>query len=47
MLRKIANYWSRETVEGLLCDRGLENVSLAWVNEMSWSATGTKPATIP
>lgn len=43
MLPKIANYWAKETVEGLLRGVGLVDVKLAWVNEMSWSAVGTKP----
>jgi SAM-dependent methyltransferase len=44
MLPKIANYWPRQTVEQLMMDAGLEQVRLAWVNEMSWSAIGEKPA---
>ena len=43
MLPKIANYWSRETVEALMRERALVDIRLAWVNEMSWSAIGTKP----
>jgi SAM-dependent methyltransferase len=43
MLPKIANYWPRETVERLLRDQGLVDVQTVWVNEMSWSAVGTKP----
>jgi SAM-dependent methyltransferase len=43
MLPKIANYWPRETVARLMRDAGLEHVDLISVNEMSWSATGTKP----
>jgi SAM-dependent methyltransferase len=43
MLPKIANYWDRATVEQLLAAQGLEGVRLAWVNQMSWSAIGTKP----
>ena len=43
MLPKIAHYWPRETVEGLMRNAGLQGVRLAWVNEMSWSAIGTKP----
>jgi hypothetical protein len=45
MLPKIANYWSRETVERMMREQGLVDVKLAWVNEMSWSAIGTKPTT--
>lgn len=29
--------------EALLRDAGLVDVKLAWVNEMSWSAMGTRP----
>ncbi len=46
MLPKIAHYWPRQTVEGLMRNAGLEDVRLAWVNEMSWSAIGTKPAAV-
>ena len=43
MLPKIAHYWSREAVEALLRAQGLQDITLAWVNEISWSAIGTKP----
>ncbi|WP_108513301.1 class I SAM-dependent methyltransferase [Bradyrhizobium algeriense] len=43
MLPKIANYWSKETVEELLRQVGLADIRLAWVNEMSWSAIGRRP----
>lgn len=43
MLPKIANYWSREATLALMKGAGLENVELAWVNEMSWSAIGRRP----
>jgi SAM-dependent methyltransferase len=42
MLPKIAHYWPRQTVEALLAGAGLGDVKIAWVNEMSWSAIGTK-----
>lgn len=42
MLPKIANYWPRKTVERLMREAGLTDVVLIWVNEMSWSAIGTK-----
>ena len=42
MLPRIANYWPRETVLALMRQAGLADVSLIWVNEMSWSAIGTK-----
>jgi SAM-dependent methyltransferase len=43
MLPRIAHYWPRETVERMMRDLGLENIRLVWVNEMSWSAVGSKP----
>jgi len=43
MLPKIAHYWPKETVETMMRDSGLSDIRLAWVNEMSWSAVGTKP----
>jgi SAM-dependent methyltransferase len=43
MLPKIAHYWPRETVERMMRQQGLLDVGLIWVNEMSWSAVGTKP----
>jgi SAM-dependent methyltransferase len=45
MLPKIANYWSKETVEGLFREAGLTDIHLAWVNEMSWSAIGRRADT--
>jgi SAM-dependent methyltransferase len=47
MLPKIANYWSRQMVDALMRGSGLTDVQLAWVNEMSWSAIGTKPGASP
>jgi len=44
MLPRVANYWRSETVEQLMRDAGLEDVKLAWVNEMSWSAIGRRTA---
>ncbi len=43
MLPKIAHYWPRAKVQGMMREQGLEDVRLTWVNEMSWSAIGTKP----
>jgi SAM-dependent methyltransferase len=43
MLPKIAHYWPRSKVEAMLREPGLHDVKLAWVNELSWSAIGTKP----
>ena len=42
MLPKIAHYWPRATVERMMRERGLLDVRLTWVNEISWSAVGTK-----
>src|SRR5712691_2276220 len=44
MLPRIAHYWERATVERMMHEQGLRDVRLVWVNEMSWSAIGTKPA---
>jgi SAM-dependent methyltransferase len=44
MLPRIAHYWSREEVAALMEAAGLDDVRLAWVNEMSWAAIGTKAA---
>jgi SAM-dependent methyltransferase len=44
MLPTIANYWPRATVEALMRASGLVDIRLAWVNQVSWSAIGTKPA---
>jgi SAM-dependent methyltransferase len=43
ILPRIAHYWPRETVGRMLRDQGLSDVRLAFVNEMSWSAIGTRP----
>lgn len=43
MLPKIAHYWPRETVIEMLQRQGLSDVRVEWVNEMSWTAIGTKP----
>jgi SAM-dependent methyltransferase len=47
MLPRIAHYWPRQAVIELLQNAGLEDVEIAWVNEMSWSAIGVKPASSP
>jgi SAM-dependent methyltransferase len=44
MLPRIAHYWTREEVERLMRGAGLDDVRLVWVNEISWTAIGTKPA---
>ena len=43
MLPRIAHYWPRETVAELMREAGLEEVRIASVNGMSWSAIGTRP----
>jgi SAM-dependent methyltransferase len=43
MLPRIANYWSRDEVVQLMRGAGIIDIRLAWVNEMSWSATGRRP----
>lgn len=43
MLPRIAHYWPRERVAGMMEEAGLEDVQLTWVNQMSWSAIGTRP----
>jgi SAM-dependent methyltransferase len=44
MLPRIANYWRKSEVEALMHNAGLQDVQLAWVNELSWAARGRKPA---
>ena len=43
MLPRIAFYWSRDEVLQLMWGAGLRNVRIEWVNQMSWSAIGTRP----
>ncbi|MGH7102956.1 MAG: class I SAM-dependent methyltransferase [Acetobacteraceae bacterium] len=43
MLPRIAHYWPRETVARMMREAGLADIRLAWINEISWSAIGTKP----
>ena len=43
MLPRIAHYWPSERVAELMTAAGLEDVRIAPVNEMSWSAIGTRP----
>ena len=43
MLPRIAHYWPREKVVSLMAEAGLENIRIASVNEMSWSAIGRRP----
>ena len=44
MLPQIAHYWRRDEVMSLMRAAGLTDISLAWVNRMSWSAIGRRPA---
>jgi SAM-dependent methyltransferase len=44
MLPRIAHYWPKQAVVELMHRAGLEDVRVAAVNEMSWSAIGTRPA---
>jgi SAM-dependent methyltransferase len=43
MLPRIANYWRRDEVEMLMRSAGLTDIRVEPVNNMSWSAVGTKP----
>jgi SAM-dependent methyltransferase len=43
MLPRIAHYWRRDEVLSLMRAAGLEDVRVAQVNQMSWSAIGTRP----
>jgi SAM-dependent methyltransferase len=47
MLPRIAHYWPRQTVRELMEGAGLEDIRLAPVNQMSWSAIGRRPAASP
>jgi hypothetical protein len=46
MLPRIAHYWPQETVAELMASAGLGDVRIASVNEMSWSAIGTRPLAV-
>jgi hypothetical protein len=43
MLPRIAHYWRREQVLQLMSQAGLVDIQIASVNQMSWSAIGTRP----
>ena len=48
MLPRIAHYWRRDEVEALMQKAGLTEIEVAPVNNMSWSAIGTRPpAAVP
>ncbi len=42
LLPRIAFYWPREVVARMMREAGLADVRLSWINEVSWSAIGTK-----
>jgi hypothetical protein len=42
MLPRIAHYWPRQRVAEMMTQASLEDVRIAAVNDMSWSAIGTK-----
>jgi SAM-dependent methyltransferase len=42
MLPRIAHYWRRDEVEALMRGAGLTDIRIAHVNNMSWTAVGTK-----
>jgi hypothetical protein len=46
MLPRIAHYWPREKVAELMTQAGLEDVRIRAVNQMSWSAIGTRPLAV-
>ena len=43
MIPRIAQYYTRAEAEALLAGAGLTDIRATWVNENSWSVTGTKP----
>lgn len=44
MLPQTANYWRKDEAVALLEGAGLKDIKAAWVNEVSWSVIGTRPA---
>lgn len=42
-LPRVAHYWTRAEVEAMMRAAGFAEIRLAWINEMSWTAIGTKP----
>ena len=44
MIPRTATYWRREQALDLLRRAGLDEVEAVWVNRMSWSVVGRKPA---
>lgn len=47
MLPRIANYWRRDEVLALMEGAALDDIRIEWVNQMSWSAIGTKRSASP
>ena len=43
LLPRIARYWTRAEVDELMRSAGLTEITLTWVNEMSWTAIGRNP----
>jgi SAM-dependent methyltransferase len=41
-LPRIAHYWSRDEVLGMMRRAELHDIQLEWVNQVSWTAVGTK-----
>jgi SAM-dependent methyltransferase len=44
MIPRTTRYYRKDEARALLESAGLQSVEVAWVNEMSWCAAGTKPA---
>ena len=42
-IASVTDYWPRDRVAELMAGAGLAEVRIAAVNNMSWSAIGTKP----
>jgi SAM-dependent methyltransferase len=43
MLPRVSNYWKRSEVLDLMTQAGLVDIEIEWVNQMSWTAMGSKP----
>ena len=46
MIPRIARYYKKSEAIALLEEAGLKDVQAHWVNEMSWTVTGVKPACV-
>lgn len=42
-LPRVAHYWTRAEVEQLMRGAGFVDVQTSWINQVSWTAIGTKP----